>query len=360
MPVEFRKLCESKPYQIRYGGLNPATDPCPNWSTSLLLAGPFGPFGAGELHPHLNGRDAPQARLRPLAASATRNPKPRYREAQSPMTAQPSHQSSSPSTPVKIALHGATGRMGRTIGRICLEDPTFQLVGAAARADDPALGHDMGILCGVPNAGVSVEADVAGALLGADVAIDFSLAPAVEGFVSAAVAAGVAIVSGTTGLDERQLAALKRASEKVPVLWARNMSLGVQVLSELVAEAVRKLGPGYDVEVVEVHHHHKVDCPSGTALRLADAARLARPELQDVASRAGQVGPRRADELGVFGLRGGDVIGDHTVHLMGLGERLELTHRATSREVFARGAVRAAAWIRGRAPGMYTIADVVR
>jgi 4-hydroxy-tetrahydrodipicolinate reductase len=262
--------------------------------------------------------------------------------------------------PTKIALHGATGRMGRTIARICLENPAFELVGAAARSDDPAQGHDMGILCGLPNSGVAVGPDVSAALLGADVAIDFSLAPAVEGFAAAAVAQGVAIVSGTTGLDERQLAVLERASKKVPVLWARNMSLGVQVLAELVAEAVRKLGPGYDVEVVEVHHHHKVDCPSGTALRLADAARLARPELEDVCSRVGQVGPRKANELGVFGLRGGDVIGDHTVHLMGLGERLELTHRATSREVFAHGAVRAAAWIKGKPPGMYTIADVVR
>jgi 4-hydroxy-tetrahydrodipicolinate reductase len=250
--------------------------------------------------------------------------------------------------------------MGRAIARICLENPNIELVGAAAHASDPALGHDMGVLCGLPTAGVAVQADVAGALLGADVAIDFSLAPAVDGFIAAAVAQGVAIVSGTTGIDERQQAALDRASQKVPVLWSRNMSLGVQVLAELVTEAVRKLGAGFDVEIVEVHHHHKVDCPSGTALRLADAARLARPELEDVCSRAGQVGPRKTQELGVFGVRGGDVIGDHTVHLMGLGERIELTHRATSREVFAQGAVRAALWIAGKQPGTYTIADVVR
>lgn len=262
--------------------------------------------------------------------------------------------------PVKIALHGATGRMGRTIARICLESPGIELVGAAAHSEDPALGHDMGVLCGLPNAGIAVQADVRGAFIGADVAIDFSLAPAVDGFISAALAEGVAIVSGTTGLDERQQSSFRRAAEKVPVLWARNMSLGVQVLAELVAEAVRKLGAGYDVEIVEVHHHHKVDCPSGTALRLADAARQVRPELEDLCSRVGQVGARKPNELGVFGVRGGDVIGDHTVHLMGLGERLELTHRATSREVFAHGAVRAATWIVGKTPGMYTIADVVR
>jgi 4-hydroxy-tetrahydrodipicolinate reductase len=272
------------------------------------------------------------------------------------------HQPTNPNAPrrTKIALHGATGRMGRTIARICLETPEIELVGAAAHANDPALGHDMGVLCGLPHAGVAVQPDVRGAFLGADVAIDFSLAPAVDGFLSAALAEGVAIVSGTTGIDERQQAALKRAAEKVPVLWSRNMSLGVQVLAELVAEAVRKLGPAFDVEIVEVHHHHKVDCPSGTALRLADAARSARPELEDLCSRVGQVGARKPRELGVFGVRGGDVIGDHTVHLMGQGERLELTHRATSREVFAHGAVRSALWIADKKPGMYTIADVVR
>lgn len=249
--------------------------------------------------------------------------------------------------------------MGRAIAKICLESPDLELVGAAAYAGDPAQGMDMGLLCGLPNAGIAVGPDVRSALLGADVAIDFSLAPAVDQFIAAAVAEGVAIVSGTTGIEERQIAAFKRAAERVPVVWSRNMSVGVQVLAELVAEATRKLGAAFDVEIVEVHHHHKVDCPSGTALRLADAARLARPELEDVTSRAGQVGPRRTSELGVFGLRGGDVIGDHTVHFMGMGERIELTHRATGREVFAHGAVRAARWLHGRAPGYYTIADVV-
>jgi 4-hydroxy-tetrahydrodipicolinate reductase len=268
----------------------------------------------------------------------------------------------SPSSPRKtrIALHGATGRMGRAIARICLESPELELVGAASHVDDPAQGFDIGVLCGLPNAGVAVGPDVRAALLGADVAIDFSLAPAVDGFLAAALAEGVAVVSGTTGIEERQISAFRRAAERVPVLWTRNMSVGVQVLAELVEEAARKLGPGFDLEIVEVHHHHKVDCPSGTALRLADAARAARPELEDVCSRTGQVGARRNQELGVFGLRGGDVIGDHTVHFMGMGERLELTHRATGREVFAQGAVRAARWIHGKAPGYYSIADVVK
>lgn len=266
---------------------------------------------------------------------------------------------SSSSRKTRIALHGATGRMGRAIAKICLESPDIELVGAAAHASDAAQGMDMGVLCGLPNAGVAVGPDVRSALLGADVAIDFSLAPAVDEFLAAALAQGVAIVSGTTGIEERQVTAFKRASERVPVLWSRNMSVGVQVLAELVEQATRKLGAFFDVEIVEVHHHHKVDCPSGTALRLADAARLARPELEDVVSRAGQVGPRRSQELGVFGVRGGDVIGDHTVHFMGMGERIELTHRATGREVFAHGAVRAARFLHGKGPGYYSVADVV-
>lgn len=249
--------------------------------------------------------------------------------------------------------------MGRAIARLCLEDPVMQLVGAAAHAQDPANGHDVGVLAGTTHAGVAVGADVRGALLGAEVAIDFSLASAVDAFISAAVAEGVAIVSGTTGLSDRQVEGLHRASEVVPVLWARNMSFGVQVLAELVESAVRMLGSSFDVEIVEVHHHHKADCPSGTALRLADAAREARGELQSVCSRAGLVGARKAEEMGVFGVRGGDVVGDHTVHLMGMGERLELTHRASNRDVFAHGALRAARWIKGKPPGLYTIADVV-
>lgn len=264
-----------------------------------------------------------------------------------------------PTVPVKLALHGATGRMGRAITRLCLEDPAVVLVGAAAHAADPACGRDIGEVAGAGHAGVAVDGDVRNALLGAEVVIDFSLPAALEAFVAAAVAEGVAIVSGTTGLSERQQETLRRASESVPVLWARNMSFGVQVLAELVEAAVQKLGPSFDVEIVEVHHHRKVDCPSGTALRLADAARVARPELEDVCSRAGQVGAREAKEVGVFGVRGGDVIGDHTVYLMGMGERLELTHRATNRDLFAHGAIRAARWIKGKPAGMYSIADVV-
>lgn len=260
---------------------------------------------------------------------------------------------------MKIALHGATGRMGRTLTRLCVEAGDLQIVGAVSDASDPAIGQDVGELAGVGNVGVQVSSDTASALLGAEVVIDFSLARAADAFLSEVERAKVPLVMGTTGLSESQVARLDRLSKVVPVIWSRNMSLGVQVLAELVKHAVSRLGPSFDVEIVEIHHHHKVDSPSGTALRLADAVREARPKAVQRLERAGLVGARPPEEVGVFGLRGGDVIGDHTVYLFGPGERIELTHRAGSRDLFAHGALRAARFLVGKAPGHYTIQDVL-
>ncbi len=258
---------------------------------------------------------------------------------------------------MKLAVNGATGRMGKAIVRLAAAAPDIELVGASAEPEME--GRDIGELAGVGTLGVAVSADVGAALAGADVAIDFSLPAAVRPFLHAAVAERVPVVVGTTGLTLSDEEALQRASEKIGVLWARNMSLGVHVLAELVQQAVARLGADYDVEILDIHHRAKVDAPSGTALRLADAARAARPELEPLLARSGQVGKRSDTELGVFGLRGGDVAGDHTVFLLGPGERLELTHRATNREVFAHGALRAARWMCGRAAGRYEIGDVL-
>lgn len=260
---------------------------------------------------------------------------------------------------LKIALHGATGRMGRAIARLCQEASDIQIVGAVAHPDDPDLGKDIGTLAGVGPIGVEVSPDLASGLLGADVVIDFSLAPAVAGLAAAAAKAGVAVVTGTTNLGDAALAALDKAATKVPVLWARNMSLGVQVLAELVEQAVKRLGPGFDAEIVEVHHRKKVDAPSGTALRLADAVREVRTDAKYQFGREGHTGARTEQEVGVLALRGGDVVGDHTVFLFGNGERLELTHRASNRDLFAHGAISAARFVVGKPPGRYTIADVL-
>lgn len=258
---------------------------------------------------------------------------------------------------LKLAVSGATGRMGRTVIRLCQEAGDLTLVGACAASGDPHLGEDAGTLAGASAAGVVVTDDMAAALLGADVVVDFSLPAALKLLARHAAREKVALVSGTTGVED--LSPLDDAAAHVPVLWAANMSIGVQVLSELAAEAARRLGPGFEIEITEVHHKRKVDAPSGTALRLGEAIREVRP-LRPVTGRDGIVGARPSDELGIFALRGGDVIGDHTVYLFGPGERLELTHRATSRDLFAQGALRAARWVVGKPPRRYTLADALR
>jgi 4-hydroxy-tetrahydrodipicolinate reductase len=259
---------------------------------------------------------------------------------------------------VKLALFGASGRMGLCVARLAAAAGD-EIVGAISAPDDPASGRDIGELAGLGTLGVVVTPDTASGLLGADVVIDFSTATAVPSLLALAARQKVAVVSGTTNLDEAGKHALNKAAASVPVLWAPNMSLGVQVLAELLEQAVKKLGPDYDLEIVEVHHKKKLDAPSGTAKRLAEAAKSARGGLREVHGRDGDVGARPRDEIGVFGVRGGDVVGDHTVHLLGPAERIELTHRATSRELFAHGALRAARFVVGKPARVYTIADVV-
>jgi 4-hydroxy-tetrahydrodipicolinate reductase len=259
---------------------------------------------------------------------------------------------------MKLAISGATGRMGLAIARLA-HAAGISLVGATCSNADPGLGRDLGELAGLGSIGVATTADLSSALLGADVLIDFSSAAAVPELFAIAARQHVNVVSGTTGLDAAGQRAVERAAEAVAVLWAANMSLGVQVLAELVEQAVARLGPAFDVEIVEVHHRKKIDAPSGTAKRLAEAARAARPELSELSGRGGNVGPRGDSELAVLALRGGDVLGDHSVHLLGDGERLELVHRATNRDVFAHGALRAARFLLGKAPGRYTIKDVL-
>jgi len=259
---------------------------------------------------------------------------------------------------VKLAIAGATGRMGLAVARLS-HAAGDQIVGASAAPSDPALGRDLGDLIGAGSIGVSVTADVSSALLSAEVVIDFSTAAAAPDLFAAAARQRIAIVSGTTNLGEPGERALAKAAEQVPVLWAPNMSLGVQVLAELVEQAVRRLGPDFDVEIVEVHHKRKIDAPSGTAKRLARAAKQARSDLVELSGREGDVGARKPNELAVVALRGGDVVGDHTVFLFGDGERIELTHRASNRDVFAHGAIRAARYVIGKPPGRYTIRDVL-
>lgn len=260
---------------------------------------------------------------------------------------------------MKLAIFGASGRMGQAVTRIAHADETIQIVGAIAAPNDPAIGRDVGEIAGVGTIGVEITGDVAAGLMGAEVVIEFSTAQAVPELFAHCERMGIAIASGTTNLGAKGQAALERAAKKVAAVWAPNMSRGVQVLAEIVQHAMRRLGSDFDVEIVEIHHRKKIDAPSGTALRLAEAAQQVRSELVEVRGRDGEVGARPSEDLGVFGVRGGDVIGDHTVHLLGDSERLELTHRATNRDLFARGALSAARYAARKGPGLYRLTDVL-
>ncbi len=258
---------------------------------------------------------------------------------------------------VKLAVVGASGRMGRAVVRLASQEKLAQVVFAMAARQ---AGRDAGELAGEGALGVLAEGSLDGlARSGAQVVIDFSSADSCAEVARAAADAGVALVSGTTGIDAEARAALDLAATRVPVLWEANMSVGVQVLAALVKQAALALGPEFHAEIVEVHHAAKVDAPSGTALMLADALLPAGEPRELVHGRHGRPGPRGASELGMHAVRGGDVIGDHTVHFLGPGERLELTHRATNRDLFARGALRAAAAIVGRPPGRYRLSALV-
>lgn len=257
---------------------------------------------------------------------------------------------------MRLAVVGASGRMGRAVVRLA-HARGVELVCAVGATD---IGRDAGELAGIGPTGTCVV-DGLGVIESAraDVVIDFSAPGATLALAPIAAAAGTAVVSGTTGLADDARAALDRAAARIPVLWEPNMSVGVHVLAELVARATGALA-SWDVEIVETHHRAKLDAPSGTALRLADAVRSGREGAgRLVHGREGRPGPRGSDEVGMHALRGGDVIGDHTVHLLGGGERLELTHRATSRDVFAHGAIRCAEWVAGRPPGRYSLRDVL-
>ncbi len=272
----------------------------------------------------------------------------------------PSHTTAGP---VRVALFGATGRMGRSLIRAIHDSTEFELVGALASSESPALGQDAGEVAGLSRRfGTRITADRAVALARAEVVLDFTLPAAALATVASCRERGAALLMGTTGLPPEAHAALEAAGTRIAVLKAANTSLGINLLARLVEQAAASLPSEYDIEILEAHHRYKVDAPSGTALRLGEAAAAGRgSELRDLASdhRSHRAGPRREGSIGFAVVRGGDIVGEHTVLYAGPGERLELTHRAHDRMTFAYGALRAADWLRGRAPGQYTMADVL-
>lgn len=252
--------------------------------------------------------------------------------------------------------------MGQMLVRVVAETDGCVLSGASELSGSPHIGADPGMLAGVGETGVAISGDAAGVFGAVDVVIDFTAPDATATHAALAAEAGCAFVAGTTGLEDSHRAALDVAAKSVPVVWASNMSSGVNLLFAITEQVARALDPDFDIEIVEMHHKHKVDAPSGTALSLGEAAARGRGvdfDSEKVLSREGITGARERGAIGFATLRGGDVVGEHSVVFAGAGERIELTHRATDRGIFARGAVRAAVWTAGQAPGLYSMPDVL-
>lgn len=261
-----------------------------------------------------------------------------------------------------IGVIGAAGRMGRMLLQTIQDSEGCALAGGIEPPGNPALGQDLGLLAGTAASGLVLDSDEAGLIARADAVIEFSSPAATVAHAAACAATGTPHVIGTTGLDAEQRAALAEAAGKTAIVHAPNMSLGVNLLMALVEQVARSLDPDYDIEIVEMHHRHKVDAPSGTALALGRAAAAGREVALDAVSdraRDGQTGARKRGDIGFAVLRGGDVVGDHSVVFASEGERIELTHKASNRAIYARGAVKAARWAQGRPPGLYSMNDVL-
>ncbi|MCX4243242.1 4-hydroxy-tetrahydrodipicolinate reductase [Paraliomyxa miuraensis] len=259
-----------------------------------------------------------------------------------------------------VVIVGARGRMGQTLLRTVMESDTMTLVGAVDRTGGPGLGQDAGRLCGMPEVGVTVS-DLMEPPRGA-VVVDFSLPRATERNIQRCLELGAPLVLGTTGLSSEARTLLEEASKELPIVYAANFSVGISVMIRLSELAAKSLGPDWEAELFELHHRHKRDAPSGTALRIGKAVAAANGRRFDdvaVMSREKADHARTSGEIGLMSLRGGDSVGEHSLMFFGDGERIELTHRAMDRSIFARGALRAARWVAGRAPGLYDMVDVL-
>ena len=248
---------------------------------------------------------------------------------------------------IKLVISGCAGRMGRSVASLALEDSVFTVAAALEASGHAALGQDYASVLGrTPALGVKVSDDARAALSQGDVLIEFTLPEVTLAHVQLAQQLRKPMVIGTTGLSVAQQETLRAAANAIPIVVSPNMSVGVNVLFELAQAAAQQLGPGYDVEVIEAHHRHKKDAPSGTAKRLAEGLAAARQQ--------------RPEAIPVHAIRAGEIVGDHTVVFAGAGERLELTHRAQGREVFAQGALRAAQFVVAQPPGLYDMTHVLR
>lgn len=263
---------------------------------------------------------------------------------------------------MKLAIAGAAGRMGRVLTRIVNETPDAEVAGGLEPKGSPHVGADMGELAGVGRLDVAITDDPIALLTHVDGIIDFTVPQATQALVELSAQARIVHVIGTTGIDAAGDAKIKAAARHARIVKSGNMSLGVNLLAVMVKKVAAALGEDFDIEVLEMHHKHKIDAPSGTALLLGQAAAEGREidlGSRSVRSRDGHTGARPAGDIGFATLRGGSVVGEHTVMFAGPAERIELTHKAESRDIFARGAVRAALWAFDKKPGLYSMTDVL-
>jgi 4-hydroxy-tetrahydrodipicolinate reductase len=263
---------------------------------------------------------------------------------------------------LRVIVAGAGGRMGRTLVKAVADTPGMTVVGATEAAGSPLIGEDAGVLAGLPASGVRLTADAAPLLGEADAVLDFTIPNATVALTALAAKAHCAHIIGTTGLEPADMAEIKQAARETVVVQSGNMSLGVNLVAALVKRVAATLGETFDIEILEMHHNKKIDAPSGTALLLGEAAAAGRKiELAKRSERGrdGITGARKAGDIGFASLRGGTNVGEHHVIFAGPAERIELVHRAEDRMLFARGALHAALWSRGRKPGFYSMADVL-
>lgn len=263
---------------------------------------------------------------------------------------------------MKVAIVGAAGRMGGRLIHAVLEADGLELTGATERSGHPQIGMDAGLVAGAGELGVKISDDLESVMAQADVLIDFTFPEVTLNNLEICARQGKMMVSGSTGFTPEQKNQVEKYAERIPIVLAPNMSVGVNACFKLLREAAKILGADFDVEVVELHHNKKKDSPSGTAVRMGEvvAEALGR-DYNRVAKyhREGMCGERTKEEIGMQTVRGGDIVGEHTVYFIGMGERIEISHRAMSRDMFARGAARACKWLEGNKAGLYDMQDVL-
>jgi len=263
---------------------------------------------------------------------------------------------------MRLIVAGAGGRMGRTLVKAISETPGLALAGATEGEGSPLLGQDSGVLAGLPPNRVVVTSEVRPLTLAADAILDFTVPYATVKLAALAAETKIAHIIGTTGMSAADDAKVAEAAKSTAIVKSGNMSLGVNLLAVLTRQVARALGDEFDIEIVEMHHNKKIDAPSGTALLFGEAAAAGRGidlKTHSERGRDGHTGARKPGNIGFASLRGGNLAGEHTVIFAGSDERIELTHKATDRMIFARGALKAAQWARGRAPGLYSMLDVL-